>query len=411
MKKFTKNKEKKTKDKTEGFIKFVKHNYLVAFLVFFGFIGILTLLVTRAATSVTSFEPEKSAPNQMVIDNVSASGGKAIKFGSITGPGPSWWKPSANTRWQWVLEGQVPTTQADLNRFEMWDIDLTDAIPSAMTQEIVYPGGEKCQTPDGKCVVNWPKGANAAAFTALKAAGKKVVCYMDTGAFEDYEPDAKFFPGKWGGTPSNQAGGTRGNLAYVGPATWSSIDVLGSDSQDSAGGTFNGEYWLDLTESSWKYYAPIIWARFEVAKKIGCDGIEGDQNNTYGNDKFFGASEAKSLRWYREVYYQTHLRGMSAISKNGVELTSQQVTNPTNIPYCTPGMCIPDGILNEECHQYGECADLNPATSKGLWVGQVEYRGNSTAVCPDAKAKGRMAMKKPENYSVTQNILWACWET
>ena len=63
---------------------------------------------------------------------------------------------------------------------------------------------------------------------------------------------------------------------------------------------------------------------------------------------------------------------------------------------------MPDGILNEECQQYGECDDLNPATNKGLWVGQVEYRGNATGACPDAKSKGRMAMKKPENYAVTE---------
>lgn len=136
------------------------------------------------------------------------------------------------------------------------------------------------------------------------------------GAFETYEPDAELFPGKWSNNNS------RNGIAYNGPAAYANIDVIGGDSEDSAGGIFEGEFWLDIKESSWQYWAPIMWARLEVAKKIGCDGVEGDQINSYGNDSTFGITEAHSLRLYREYYYQSHIRGLTAISKNGVELVN-----------------------------------------------------------------------------------------
>lgn len=375
---------------------FGKKNVLL--LISFCFVGVIALVISRASVPSITVEPESasiiSSPALKQSSQPGASNNSYIKF---TKSSNGWWKPPKNTKWQWVLEGGITTSQANLSRFDMYDIDLTDAIPQTMTQEVVWGNGEKR-------TVTWEQGANAAEFNALKAAGKKVICYMDTGAFESYEPDAGLFPGNWG--PGNSSRG----VPYNGPSAYASADVIGGSSEDSAGGTFDGEFWLDIRESAWQYWTPIMWARFEVAKRIGCDGIEGDQNNSYGNDTTFGSTQAISLRLYREVYYQSHIRGLTAISKNGVELTAQQITDPTNIPYCTPGLCTPDGILNEECQQYAECSDLNPATTKGLWVGQVEYRGTSTSVCPSAVSSGRMAMKKPENYSVTENILFACWE-
>ncbi len=361
-------------------------------------VGTLFLIFSKAATSTASIEPENGilSTNASKIANALSSAGSHVRF-KAPSTQASWWKPAADTKWQWVLEGGITVNSTNLARFDMYDIDLTDAIPSTMTQEVVWANGDTR-------TVTWNQGSNGAKFTALKAAGKKVICYMDIGAYETYEPDAELFPGTW------SSNNTRNGVAYNGPPAYAGADVIGGDSQDSAGGVFEGEFWLDIRESSWQYWAPIMWARLEVAKRIGCDGVEGDQINSYGNDPTFNITQAHSLRLYREYYYQAHVRGLTAISKNGIELTSQQMTDPTNIAHCTPGLCVPDGILNEECQQYGECSALDAATGKGLWVGQVEYRNTATAVCPDANSSGRMAMKKPENYSVTENILFACWE-
>ncbi len=367
---------------------------LYVFLVVFGVLGLVALLVTNAATYSISVEPEESAPNNFVINDQTASGTKAVQFGSAIQTGAVW-KPAQQTRWQWVLSGKADTSE--LSRFDMYDIDLTDAIPSNMTQQVTWANGYTT-------TVTWPKGSNAGIIASLKASGKKVVCYMDTGAFEDYEPDASLFPGKWG-TNNNIR-----TVGYNGPPEYQNIDVLGGDSEDSSGGTFNGEYWLDIREASWKYFAPIMWARLDLAKSIGCDGVEGDQNNSYGNDTTFGVNEQISLRWYREFFYQTHQRGMAAIAKNGVEIAEEMLVDPSNVSYCKNGSCQADGFLNEECKQYNECEVYNIALSKGLWVGQVEYKGVATAICPDANVKKRMAMRKPQYDPVDMKISFACWE-
>ena len=378
----------------------VLRNRWLAIMVACMLVGAIVIL-TKAATSTIGIEAEAGTPDgkASVVGNSGASKQSAIKFSNSTDTTTGWWAPPQNTRWQWVLEGSVDVSQASLDRFDMFDIDLTDAVPAPTTQTVTWANGETR-------TITWPKGANGDAFTALKNAHKKVICYMDTGAFETYEPDATLFPGKWG------ANNTSREIAYNGPAAYANVDVIGGKSEDSAGGTFEGEYWLDIIQGSWQYWAPIMWGRLQLAKSIGCDGIEGDQNNNYGNDTTFTTSEAISLRWYREVYYQIHSRNMTAISKNGIELTSQQITEPTNISYCAVGskMCIPDGILNEECQQYSECDSLNPATTKGIWVGQVEYRGTATTICGPANTAKRMTMRKPDNYAVTSTVNFACWE-
>jgi hypothetical protein len=367
----------------------------IIFIISSVLVGNVLILLSLAATPTTSLEAESSTvtAGATKISDTSASGGSAVIFNASQGS--AWWKPPKNTRWQWILEAGILAT--DSSRFDMYDIDLTDAMPADTLQEVTWQNGFKA-------TVKWPKGSNAGIIAKLKSQGKKVICYMDTGAFETYEPDAVLIPGKYGTNNANR------EMAYLGPSEYASWDVIGGLSSASDGSTFAGEYWMDIRQTAWPAILPVVQGRLDLAKKIGCDGVEGDQNNVYGNDSTFGVTQAISLRWFREIYYQTHTRNLTVISKNGIELTSQQVTDPINISYCTPGLCVPDGILNEECAQYSECELLDIATSKNIWVGQVEYRGAISTVCPDAKAKGRMTMKKPENYSVTENIIFACWE-
>ncbi len=377
---------------------------------------ILLIVIVGAIVAVRAAGERKSV--RFSLSGGSISGGASDTGGSVAfGIGTtSWWKPAQNTKWQWVLNGKVTTNE--LARFDMYDVDLQSMVPAPTTQEVTWANGHKA-------TITWPKGTeNPGMIQTLKSNGKKVICYIDTGAFEDYRPDASLFPGKWGAAnnraPSANGGGQDlwgSTVPYAGPPQYASLDVIGGDSEDSSGASFSGEYWLDQREPAWKeVWGPIIWARLDLAKKLGCDGVEGDQNNAYGNDTTFGATQAISLRLYREFYYQAHLRGLTAISKNGIELTAQQVTEPGTaaISYCAPGLCVPDGILNEECQQYNECGDLDPATSKGMWVGQVEYKGTATSVCSGtngANAKKRMAMKKPVTDPVDERISFACWET
>ncbi|HWH00350.1 MAG TPA: endo alpha-1,4 polygalactosaminidase, partial [Pilimelia sp.] len=152
------------------------------------------------------------------------------------GPG-RWWRPAPGTTWQWHIVGEVREPFADVT---MYDIDLTDAVPRDMTVRV-----------PGFGAVRWPKGRNAGVVDRLHAAGKVVICYLDTGAYETYEPDAALFPGRAGFSGSDSAS-----------------DVIGNDTG------WDGEYWLDIRRSQWHRFAPIMWARFDLAKAIGCDGVE-----------------------------------------------------------------------------------------------------------------------------------------
>ena len=252
---------------------------------------------------------------------------------SATAPRPVW-HPRPGTTWQWQITGTVDTT---VQPATMFDIDLQDAVPSA--RRVSVPGFG---------TVTWPQGVNAGVVARLHSMGKIVICYMDSGAWESYRPDAALFP-------RSVIGNTTG---------------------------WDGEDWLDIRSQSWSAYAPLIWARMDLARSIGCDGIEPDQNNPWGNDPGFAISLAQQKAWYLEVARQAHLRGLSVGMKNGIE-----TTDATTIAAF-------DWDLNEECFQYDECSVLSGFIAAGKAVFQTEYALQPTAFCPTARAMQFSSMKK-----------------
>jgi endo-alpha-1,4-polygalactosaminidase (GH114 family) len=234
------------------------------------------------------------------------------------------WVPAPGTTWQWDIVGKVPEPFLDV---AMYDVDLTDAMPAATTVPVAGFG-----------TVTWPKGENAGVVDRLHAAGKVAVCYLDSGAWEQYEPDAGLFPGK----PGWSAGD---------PAT----DVIGKTTG------WDGEYWLDIRPTQWSKFAPIIWSRLDVAKSIGCDGVEPDQNNPLGNNPGPKITQADEKAWYLEVARQAHARGLSVGMKNGVEVTDADTAAAF------------DWNLNEECYFYDECDSLDAFADAGKAVFQTEY--------------------------------------
>jgi len=115
----------------------------------------------------------------------------AAVFASSSTSSTGWLTPT--TTWQWQIQGAIDQT-VDA---QMFDIDLFDARPGEI---------------------------NAGVIDSLHSKGKKVLCYLDTGAWESYRPDANQFP-----------------ASVIGNSTgWS------------------GEKWLDIRESAWPKFASII---------------------------------------------------------------------------------------------------------------------------------------------------------
>lgn len=281
------------------------------------------------------------------------------------------WTPRPDTTWQWQIVGEV---EEPFLPVDMYDIDLQDAVPTAT--QIDVPGFGS---------VRWPVGDNAGVIDRLHAAGKVVICYLDSGAWERYRPDASLFPGKPG---------------------WKSGDPTSDVILRNTG--WEGENWLDIRPAQWSKFAPLIWARFDLAKQIGCDGVEPDQNNPFGNNPGPKITKADQKAWYLEVARQAHARGLSVGMKNGVETTDAQTAAAF------------DWNLNEECIYYEECDTLDPFLDAGKAVFNTEYTvdweqddprfadpvtlGNH--VCPQARAAGLSTLVK---VWVPDELFVHCW--
>jgi hypothetical protein len=224
-------------------------------------------------------------------------------------PRSGFWSPQPGAPWQWQLTEPVDQS-VDV---PVYDIDLFE---------------------NPKSVID-----------SLHAAGRKVICYLDTGAWESYRPDADEFP----------------------------ESVIGN----STG--WEGERWLDIRQID--VVGPIIGRRMDLAVAKGCDAIEPDQNNGWENNPGFPITRADSIAWNIWVARAAHARGLSVGLKNSITETAELE------PYF-------DWALNEECFQYDECELLQPFIDAGKAVLQVEYALDTARFCPAARQLGFASMRK-----------------
>lgn len=223
------------------------------------------------------------------------------------------WQPKPGTSWQWQIVGRVT---APFRNVSMYDVDLQDAMPSRTRVHVAGFGS-----------VTWPRGVNAGVIDGLHADNRMVICYLDSGAYEKYRPDAGLFP-------KRAIGNTTG---------WA------------------GERWLDIRPGQRDAFAPIIWARFRLAKSIGCDGVEPDENNPWGNHPGFPITKSAEKSWYLTVARHAHKLGLSVGMKNGLEVVGPQTVKAF------------DWALNEECFYFHECGRMSQFVSAGKAVFQAEY--------------------------------------
>jgi hypothetical protein len=157
-----------------------------------------------------------------------------------------------------------------------------------------------------------------------------VICYMETGAWENYRPDAGQYP----------------------------QSVLGR-----AIDGFPDERFVDIRQLD--AVLPILTARLDLAVSKGCDGIEPDLDDTYnGYVTGFPLTEADQLAFNRAVADAAHERGLSIGLKNGASADGafeQAMSQFT------------DWALNEECNTFDECAGYATFIDQNKAVFQVEY--------------------------------------
>ncbi|CAI5534757.1 unnamed protein product, partial [Closterium sp. Naga37s-1] len=165
---------------------------------------------------------------------------------------------------------------------------------------------------------------------ALKAGGKKVVCYFSFGTFESYRPDSDSFP-------------KRVKKGRVCQDRWCRK-------------WWPGERWLNVKDPVVKQ---IMEKRVQLAASKGCDGIEPDNIDAYSNrlnvwlppfSRSVRISKNDQIRYNAWIADTVHRHGMSVGLKNALTIAGALVGKY-------------DWALVEECNAFSD------------WSGGEWYKG------------------------------------
>jgi len=223
---------------------------------------------------------------------------------SPTYPSTDWWRPTAGLTWQW----QIGNLDIDTSiKADVYDIDLY------VEQSVI---------------------------DELHAKGRKVICYISVGSFEDWRPDKDQFP----------------------------TEVLGKDYEGWA-----GEKWLDIRRLD--LLAPIMLARLDLCKAKGFDAVEPDNMEIYNNDTGFPLTYADQLKYALWLAEEAHKRGLAIGQKNA----SDQVTELVGIY---------DFAITEDYFYYNEAESMLPYIKANKPVFAAEYTdlpGNFAEFCELSK--------------------------
>ncbi len=200
------------------------------------------------------------------------------------------WSPASGTTWQWELNDENINQSFNVT---MYDVDLFD-----VSEETI---------------------------TALKNAGRVVICYFSAGSWENWRDDAADFP----------------------------ESVKGNNMDE-----WDGEKWLDISNAALE---PIMEARLDLAVTKGCDGVEPDNVDGYVNTTGFTLTGAHQIAYNTFLATEAHARNLSVGLKNDVDQLDALVG-------------LFDWALNESCMDWDECDNYDGnflAANKAVF--HVEY--------------------------------------
>lgn len=252
------------------------------------------LILPPATVTEASAQPEPASATPLPAATATAT------------PKPLW-QPLLGSGYQVQFTGEPINTSIDA---EIYDLDLFDTDPALVE--------------------------------SLHAAGKKVICYISVGSWEDWRPDAGNFP----------------------------PEVIGDDYEG-----WDGEKWLDIRQI--ELLAPIMRARLDLCAAKGFDGVEPDNMNLHWNETGFPIGYADQLAYNLWLAEEAHARGLAIGMKNNEDQTRDL------LPYF-------DWVIAESCFTGEWCQALIPFIKAGKPVFAIEYtdtisyedfQGN---ICPPA---------------------------
>jgi hypothetical protein len=216
------------------------------------------------------------------------------------------WHPKPGTTWYWQLKNPVDTS-IDA---KVYDIDLFDN-----TDQLVEE---------------------------LHKKGRKVICYINVGAYENWREDSYKFT-----TDGKKPKSNNSNLDR---------DIVGKPYEG-----WEGESWLNINE---KKVRDIMKARFQECKRKGFDGVEPDNIDSYDPLKKTGFD----ITVQDQIDYDKWLvKTAHAFDLNlsiGMKNDSENVRNLVDAF---------DWALTEDCFAQKWCENMKPFIDKGKAVFAAEY--------------------------------------
>jgi hypothetical protein len=272
----------------------------------------------REAVASGAPSPPQSAPAS-VPSGPSGPTGSPLASGAPAAAGARW-IPRPGTPWQWQLTEPVDQRV----KVPVYDIDAFQ---------------------------------NSAAVVAqLHRSGRKVICYVNVGAYESFRPDRGSFPAR----------------------------VIGRSNG------WPGERWLDIRRID--ILGPIMARRFDMCRAKGFDAVEPDLVEGYAERTGFPLTASDQLRYNRYIAGLAHARGMSVGLKNDLGQVRSLVGSF-------------DFAVNEECAEFDECRELLPFIRAGKAVFHVEYSLPNGRFCAHTKALGFSSMRKRRSLDAAR---WPC---
>lgn len=223
---------------------------------------------------------------------------------------------------------ETPLTQATIPYSISW-------IPSPMDSFQIQFNGEINLESDAQIIDLDAFDTPEALVDQLHQAGKKVICYINAGSWEDWRADADLFP----------------------------TEVIGKAYEG-----WPGENWLDIR--AFDVLAPILSARLDMCKSKGFDGVEFDNMDGYQNNTGFELTAADQLTFNRWLADSAHARGLAVGLKN----------DPEQITELEPWF---DFVILESCFEWGWCGLSVPFAEAGKAIFDIEY-STITTYCESA---------------------------
>ncbi|MBI4728406.1 MAG: endo alpha-1,4 polygalactosaminidase [Acidobacteria bacterium] len=231
--------------------------------------------------------------------------------GAVRAPDLVPWPPKPGTTWQIQFSGRIDTTVPA----QVFDFDGFDTA-AALVDEV-------------------------------HATGRRVVCYLNAGGWENWRPDKESYP----------------------------ESVLGKPLDD-----WPGERWVDVRQRD--ALRPILEARADMCRSKGFDGIEWDNVDGFdGADTGFPLTGDDQLAFNRMLSEIAHDRGLAVGLKNDLGQIPELIASF-------------DFAINEQCFEYEECEDLRPFAVAGKAVFHIEYGRGPLEFCPRTLPLGLSSIQK-----------------